>query len=134
MNRYGDIVAEEMAPGCKTIYKLTRPDMCIVGDEVGGNLCMKGDERVEGQLFLTAFGRVPQQKASSKSRKFTLIGFTALSGDPVTCVIIIEGQNPKGGIEAGIDIDVEPIGDVTDIDFFLKKSGPGNYYPGGGSL
>ena len=28
-----------------------RHDICIIGDEVGGNLCMKGDGHVDGSLF-----------------------------------------------------------------------------------
>ena len=131
MDRYGQVVTEEKAFGCKVAYRLTHPHMCIVGDEVGGNLCMKGDGHAGGQLFLTAPGRVPQQKASSKNRRFTLIGLTALSGEPVMCVIILEGKNPKASIEAGIDINVQPVGDVNDEDFVQNNSGPGKYYPGG---
>ena len=131
MDRKGKIVSEDKAFGCKVLIELSRPDMCLVGDEVGGNLSMKGDGHVGGQLFLTAPDRVPQQKASSKNRKFTLIGLTALTGEPVMCIIIIEGKKPKGSIEAGIDINVNPIGEPTDNNFIWNNSGPGKYYPGG---
>jgi hypothetical protein len=74
---------------------------------------------------------VPQQKASSKNRKFTLIGLTALTGESVMCIIIIEGKKPKGSIEAGIDINVNPIGEPTDKKIIWNNSGTGKYYPGG---
>ena len=45
---------------------MVHPEMCVVGDEVGGNLCMKGDGHIGGELLLTENGMVPQRKASSK--------------------------------------------------------------------
>ncbi len=38
------------------------------------------------------------------SRKFTMIGLTNFSGEPVMCLLILEGKLPNGAIEAGIDI------------------------------
>jgi hypothetical protein len=60
-----------------------------------------------------------------------LISLTALTGEPVMCIIIIEGKKSKGSIEAGIDISVNPIVKPTDENFIWKNSGPGKYYPGG---
>ena len=38
---------EESTHGCKVIHKLIRLDMCtICGDEVNGNLSMKGDGNI----------------------------------------------------------------------------------------
>jgi hypothetical protein len=48
MNWKEKIVSEEKAFDCKVLIELSRPDMCLVGDEVGGNLCMKGDGHVGG--------------------------------------------------------------------------------------
>ena len=50
---------------------------------------------------------------------------------PVMCILIIEGKNPKGNIEAGIDISVTPVGDYKDIKIIFNNSGPRKYYPGG---
>ena len=59
MDKHGTRVSEDIAFGCKVFHGLIHPNMCLVGDEVGGNLSMKGDGHVSGQLFLTAPGRVP---------------------------------------------------------------------------
>ncbi len=49
MNRGDEICEEEEAYGCKVFHRLVRLDVCICGDEVGGNLSMKGDGHVAGQ-------------------------------------------------------------------------------------
>ena len=131
MNRAGKECSEEEAFGCKVTHKIIRPDMCICGDEVGGNLSMKGDGNEGGKLLLGERGCVAQEKASTRSRKFTMIGFTALTGDPVMCVLIFEGKKPNGAIEAGIDITVTPDGTASDPNFVEINSGPGKYFPGG---
>jgi len=43
MDRSGCIVDESDALGYKVTHNLIHPDMCIIGDEVGGNLNMSGD-------------------------------------------------------------------------------------------
>ena len=55
----------------------------------------------------------------------------AFTGEPVMCILILEGKYPKGNIEAGIDFTVTPNGDNTKPEFILNNSGPGKYYPGG---
>ena len=47
MDRDGKICLEDDAFGCKVHHKIVRPDMCICGDEVGGNISMKGDRSEE---------------------------------------------------------------------------------------
>ena len=78
MNRSGEICEEEEVYGCKVFYRLVRPDMCIYGDKVGGNLSMKGDGYVAGQKLLRV-GKIPQEKSSTINRRFMMIGFTRLS-------------------------------------------------------
>ena len=92
---------------------------------------MKGDGHVGGQLYLTAKDKVPQKKVSKREKRFTLIGFTALTGEPVMAVIIIKGTQPRFDVELGIDIRKTPIGDETDPDFIDKNTGSGKYFPGG---
>ena len=41
MDWFGNICSEYDAFGCKVFHKLVRPDMCICGDEVSGNISMK---------------------------------------------------------------------------------------------
>ena len=131
VDRLGNLSSEDDAFGCKVLYKLTRPDTCLCGDKVGENWSMKGDRHSGGKKLLTGRGKVPQKRASTKNIKFTMIGLTAFTGEPVICILIIEGKEPKGNIEAVINISVTPVGDNRNIDFFLNNSGPGKYYPGG---
>ena len=100
MNRDGDIVEQKDSFGCKVFHRLVRPDMCIVGDEVGGSISMKGDGHRGGMLYVCGKKQVPKKNISTKSKKFTMIGLTALTGDPVLCILIIEDKTPNGAVEA----------------------------------
>ena len=104
MNGNGEECSEAEALGCKVTHKLSHPDYCFVGDEVGGNLSMKGDGHAGGQKFLTGTGTVPYRKCSNSEKRFTLIGLTSLDGQPVMCVLIIKGNRKKHSVETGIDI------------------------------
>ena len=131
MNRDGNICPEHEAFGCKVHHKVIHPELCFCGDEVGGNISMKGDGHHGGELLLAEKGTIAQRKSSTRNRKFTLIGLTSFTGDPVMCVIIIEGKLPNGAIEAGVDIRIEPNGKSTDKDFLINNSGKGKHFPGG---
>ena len=111
------VCMEKDALGCKVTHDILRPDMCIVGDEVGGNISMKGDGHAGGELYLCAKGTIPQKKVSNKDKHFTLMGLTSLDGAPVMCVLIIAGKRAKAMTELGIDPLVEMIGLETDEDF-----------------
>ena len=67
---------------------------------------------------------VPQQKASTNDKHFTLIGLTSLNGDSVMCVLTIEGKNTNTLQECGMDIFAEKVGEMSDEDFFEKNQGP----------
>ena len=64
-------------------------------------------------------------------KHFTMLGFTALDGNPVLCLIIIAGVQEKFEVECGIDIDATPEGDPSDDDYFQKNRGKGNLFPMG---
>jgi len=131
MTRDGVQCTADDAYGCKVTHAIIRPEMCLCGDEVGGNICMAGDGHIGGELFLAERGTIPQKKTSKTNKRFTLIGLTAFTGEPILCIIILQGKQPKADIEAGVDILVSPIGDTSDPDFFSHKYGPGKYMPGG---
>ena len=97
----GQSCIEENAFGCKVTHKIVRPDMCIVGDEVGGNLSMKGDDG--RKKILCAQGQVPREKASGIDRHFTTIGLTTLSGEALMCIVIMKGKRVWQDVELGID-------------------------------
>ena len=61
---YNDVFTEDEADayGCKVTHKVISPDMCIYGDEVGGNLSMKEDGHVGGKLLLGERGYIVQKK------------------------------------------------------------------------
>jgi len=131
MDTEGQICNEENSFGCMVQYRLLHPDRCFVGDEVGGNISMKGDDHVGGILFLTSPDTVAYDRVSVSEKRFTLIGLTALNGAPVMCVLIIQGKTKDLSVETGIDIKVVPEGDPKDGDtYFFKNSGPGKYFPG----
>ena len=52
MDKKGAIVDESKSFGCNVFHRLTRPDMCIVGDEVGGSISMNGDGHQGGTLYI----------------------------------------------------------------------------------
>jgi hypothetical protein len=143
MNKLGEVVLDEMK-GCgfKVKIDMHSPVMVIVADEVGGNTSEKDDGHVGGRLFLTGPGMVAAVLSSKKDRKFTVLGLTALTGEPVMCVIIIEGSKGNLLLETGIDmdqiehIDIDSYEDAAasteyNTDFLLNNSGPGKLFPGG---
>lgn len=109
MDKNGKNVSDEsLAFGCKATHDLIHPNWYIVGDEVGGNISIKGDGNVGGRLYLTAKGKTASRKASKADRRFTLIGLTLLNGQPIMCIVIIQGIKPNRAVEVGIDISVQP--------------------------
>ena len=59
MDRYGNECSQDKALDCKVTHHITQPGMCVMGDEVGGNLSMKGDGHIGGSLYVTKRGKVP---------------------------------------------------------------------------
>ena len=59
MTRDGVDCTANDAYGCKVTHAIIRPEMCLCGDEVGGNICMAGDGHVGGELFLAERGTIP---------------------------------------------------------------------------
>jgi len=131
MNTNGDVVKEEDTCRCKVTIDITKLEICIVADEVGGNTSQEGDGLVGGELMLTKPGQVAQRKISTKDKHYTLLGLTLLTGDPLICVVIMAGDNPKPKVETGIDFFVEQIGASTDRDYIINNTDKGRKFPGG---
>ena len=131
MDRTGNVCDESEAVGCKVTHDLIHPEMCVVGDEVGGNLNMAGDGHVGGERYLCEKNSVPQQKTSTKDKHFTLLPLTLLTGQPLMCILIIAGKKHDALTEMGINSSAEMIGKEGDADFFENNSGHGKLYPGG---
>ena len=88
MDAQGCEVLEELAFGCKVTHDVTRPDICFVMDEVGGNISQKGDDAIGGELQLCEAVKTLQQKISTKDKHYTVLGLTNFLGEAVMCIII----------------------------------------------
>ena len=117
-NKNGQVCDEEEAFGCKVTHRVTLSDMFLVMDEVGSDTSQKGGGAVGGEKIVCGRGTSPKEKCSSKSKHWTLIGLTSLSGDPVMCICIFSGLNRIPLVETGMDIFAETVGDVLEPDFF----------------
>ena len=113
----------------KTQYQITHPQNCLVVDEVGTDTSQKGVGHIAGAKYYCGRGCVPQNQSSSNDKHFTMLGFTALNGQPVMCLVIIAGVQEKWEVETGIDIDADQVGDCIDPDFFINNRGEGKMFP-----
>ena len=64
-------------------------------DEVGENISQKGDGNAGGQKFMVANDMRAQVRNSFKDNHFTVLGFTAATGEAVMCAIIIAASKLK---------------------------------------
>ena len=120
IDKDGKEVKEEDAFDCKVTHCFTRPDYCFVIDDVGGNINQIGNENVGGQLQMCEVVTTLQQKVNSRDKHYTLLGITALTGEPVMCIVIFSGKRHNPLWETGLDLEAETIGSTDDDDFFEK--------------
>ena len=84
--------------------------MVILGDEFGANLYMTGYGYIGGDKFLCEKGCIVQRKTTRKAKHFTVIGLKNLLGEPIFCIVIIEGKEQLFDILTGIDLYKEKVG------------------------
>ena len=126
----GNATDEENAFGKKkATHTLTRPDMVIFVDEVGCNTSQEGDGHVGGQKKIVPRGTVPKESATTNDNHFTLLGFTAATGEPVMCAIIMAGKSINSDAVTGVNVFAQKVGDEADPDFVKNNTGPGKLYP-----
>ena len=96
-------------------------------DEVGSDLNMMNDGHLGGMKFITRKGNNAIINSTKKSKRFTVLGLTLLSGEPLMCVVIFEGKERSLVQESGVDVH-HPLaatfeGDITEsnIEFFQEK-------------
>ena len=136
-NKKNETVNENDSYGCQVTTDLHLPQCCVVMDEVGSDLNMMNDGHLGGMKFLTRKGNTAIINATKKSKRYTVLGLTTLSGEALMCVVIFEGKDRNPVMESGIDMfhpkakDFE--GEITEsnIEFFEENYGPGNLFPGG---
>jgi hypothetical protein len=93
LDKAGEIMEfPDDAFGLPTQYLMQRPDKLIFVDEVGSNTCTTKDGHVGGEKFLCEAEARPQIKAATKDSHFTVLGFTAATGEPVMCAIIFSAK------------------------------------------
>jgi len=115
-NEAGEIVGcEEEAFGCQSAYELIHPNMLIFVDEVGNNTSQAKDGAVGGQTFLCSKDGRPQNRAATKDAHFTVLGFTAATGEPLMCAIIFSGKTMKDEWRLGFNPFVEWVGEEDDV-------------------
>ena len=131
MDRMGVKCDNDGLFGLPCTHTLKHPDMCLAVDEVGSNLSQKGDGHIRGTKYMCEKGTVPQIKVQHREKFFTLLGFTALSSEPVLCLVSIAGIQMKINVETGIAPFAAITGKETDADYFDKIFGPGKLFSGG---
>ena len=71
---------------------------------------------------------------SNKKKKFTVIGISNLLGEPIFCIVIIEGKEKLFDIRDGIDLSKEKFGyDSDGEEYFHINLGSDKYHTGGPS-
>jgi hypothetical protein len=122
---------KENAFGRKATHLLLRPDYVVFVDEVGCNTSQEGDGARGGERKIVSRGTVAKESATTNSNHFTVLGFTAATGEAIMCAIIASGKTMKPEVVTGLDLFATKIGHETDDDFILNNTGPGKLYPNG---
>ena len=113
--------------GLKVEVEISHPEWILFGDEVGTDISQKDDGNVGGQKFVSKKGSRANIKSSHKDGRFTLIGLTAATGDPVMCIMIFSAEELMFEQRMGSDIRV-PFDNTKTV---RENSGPGKRFPGG---
>jgi len=124
----GEAVNEEKAVGLESQFELIHPKYLIFVDEVGSNTSQVKDGNVGGEKYLCGKQSRPQQRAATKDTHFTVLGFTAATGEPVMCAIIFAAKALQEQWKLGFDPFAKCIGGENDIHLNI---GEGKVYPQG---
>jgi hypothetical protein len=82
---------KELAFGVESQYELIRPECCPFVDETGSNTNQKDDDNVGGQMFVVPVdGCNVGIKGAVTDMHFTVLCFTAATGEPVLCAVIFK--------------------------------------------
>ena len=105
MNREGEIfMSEEEDLGMKVTQRVKHPKYMLFVDEVGNNTNMKDDVKVGGKRLLKEKGQRAKITAATTDAHFTVLGFTAATGEPVMCAIIFPLHDLTSEQHLGVDI------------------------------
>ena len=93
---------QEEAAGMKVTIELTHPEWGIMGDEVGTNTTQDEDGHIGGQTYIGPKGARIALSASKASGKFTVMGLTSFSNQPVMCVVIFAALKMPLALTTGL--------------------------------
>ena len=71
---------------------MIHPEYLLFGDEVGTDTAQDKDGHIAGQTYLKVGDSEIKLESSKLTNRFTVIGLTAATGDPVMCIVIIAGK------------------------------------------
>ncbi|KAI2492615.1 hypothetical protein MHU86_21929 [Fragilaria crotonensis] len=115
LDKSGEIVEHKAeAYGLPTEYMMQCPHKLVFVDEVGSNTSTTKDGNVGGEKFLCEAAGRPQIKAATKDSHFTVMGFTAATGEPVMCAIIFEAMKMCPSWVLGLNASAPWIGEKKD--------------------
>jgi hypothetical protein len=112
----GKVITEEKAYELASQYELIYPDWLLFVDECGSNTSQSKDGQVGRQVFLCSKDGQPQQQAATKDAHFTVLGFTAASGEAVMCAVIFVAKTFKLEWQTGFDPFAEWVGGEENIE------------------
>ena len=112
-------------------YRLLHPEAILCADEVGNNTGTTKDNLQGNEKRLhVRNGERPQKIASESETPWTTLAVTAMTGEPVCCVVIIKGSQFHASDISGEDITAN--NDREEWLFSDKElHGPGKRFPGG---
>lgn len=129
VDKDGNVVdSEDKAAGHKCEVKLTHPEFLLFADEVGTDTAQDKDKNVGGTVYVTIDGQRASLPSSKASSRFTVLGVTAATGEPLMCIVIMAAKEVVPREAMGFDHLAE---NPYDPDKPLKENeGPGKALPG----
>jgi hypothetical protein len=129
MNLDGEIASSEAESFGEKVSKIVKhPNNVPFVDEVGNNTNMKDDGCVGGERLLKARGQTAEVTAATSEAHFTVLGFTAATGEPVLLAIIFAASEMTQELQLGVDIQAPMV--VEGDNSIQGNYGPGKRYPG----
>jgi hypothetical protein len=95
MDRNGKEVDKANAFGHPIEYVITHPDYFIMVDETGSNTNMKKDGKQGGKRGIAERGFGAEVECSIADCHYTVLPFTAATGDPVMCAVIMKSADSR---------------------------------------
>jgi hypothetical protein len=100
--------------GLPTNIKLVHPNYLLFVDEVGSNTDMKKDKQQGKQRVIAEKGCQGTRSAITSDLHYTVMGFTAATGEPVMCCVIFQSNNEESIPSSWVSgIDITKLGEVT---------------------